>query len=204
MESVIDKTDFFNGWAASYDWLIPSVFYQAVHQRLFSYGQWPDRATVLDVGCGTGKLLNRLATVRPDITGFGIDFSPEMLEQARRKNSHGDRLQFVLGNVKALPFEANQFTGVFCVMSFLHYPEPVLALREMARVLAPQGTLYLADVSPPLWATADTITQGVTPHGVHFYTAQAREALGSSAGLRGDRHDYLLGPVLLTRFTREP
>jgi ubiquinone/menaquinone biosynthesis C-methylase UbiE len=198
----MNKTEFFNRWAPSYDWLLPSVFYQAVHVRLLDYVQLPPAATVLEMGCGTGKLLNRLAQSTPSLIGIGVDLSSGMIEQAKRKTPFGDRLQFIEANVTALPFDGAEFDAVFCSISFLHYPDPDRALREVARVLKPGGQFYLADFTPPHWATSETILRDVSPEGVRFYNAQAREALGERAGLSGDRHVYLLGPVMMSQFTR--
>lgn len=198
----MNKAEFFNRWAPSYDWLLPSVFYQAVHVRMLDYIQLLPAATVLEVGCGTAKLLNRLARTMPSMTGVGVDLSSEMLVQARRKTPCGDRLQFIQADVTALPFEAASFDIAVCSISFLHYPEPELALGEIARVLKQNGKFYLADFTPPKWANAEAITRNISPGGVRFYHAQTREALGAKAGLACDRHVYLLGPVMMSEFTR--
>ena len=63
------KQIFFDRWAPSYDWLFPSVVYQAIHQRLLEYIDLPASANVLDLGCGTGKLLHRLAVNFPTLQG---------------------------------------------------------------------------------------------------------------------------------------
>ena len=198
----MNKTEFFNRWAPNYDWLLPSVFYQAVHVRMLEYVQLPPEATVLEIGCGTGKLLNRLAQLNPSLIGIGVDLSSGMVAQAQRKTSFGDRLQFIEANVTALPFDNAEFDAAFCSISFLHYPDPDRAFAEVARVLKPGSQFYLADFTPPNWATSDTILRTVSPAGVRFYNAQAREALGQQAGLICDRHAYLLGPVMMSQFTR--
>lgn len=84
-----NKRQLFDRWAPLYDLLFPSVFYQAIHQRLLDYVDLPQQAHVLDIGCGTGRLLNRLATKYSDLQGTGLDFSAEMLRQARRTNRQG-------------------------------------------------------------------------------------------------------------------
>jgi len=196
----MDKAAFFDRWAASYDGLFPSVFYQAVHVRLLESIQLSAIASVLELGCGTGKLLNRLADAQSHLTGTGIDFSAGMIEQARQRTPFGDRLQFVPGNVETLPFDSATFDGIFCSISFLHYPHPERVLQEVARVLKQDGHFYLADFAPPRWADSDILMRGMTPGGVRFYSPRARAALGESAGLHCDRHVYLLGPVLLTDY----
>lgn len=198
----MDKADFFDRWAPSYDWLLPSVFYQAVHVRLLDYVQLPASATVLELGCGTGKLLNRIAQSWPKVHGFGIDLSSEMIAQAQAKTQERDRLQFLQADVIELPFEAATFEAAFCAMSFLHYPDPVGALRAIARVLKPGGQFYLADFTPPQWANPSVTLRPISPGGVRFYQDTARAALGQQAGLRCDRHVYLLGPVMMSQFTQ--
>ena len=63
------KQTFFDLWAPSYDWLFPSIVYQAIHKRLLEYVDLSNSANVLDLGCGTGKLLHRLAVNFPTLQG---------------------------------------------------------------------------------------------------------------------------------------
>ncbi|OLP15791.1 SAM-dependent methyltransferase [Leptolyngbya sp. 'hensonii'] len=192
----------FDRWAPRYDWLFPSVFYQAIHQRLLTYVQFSDRPQVLDLGCGTGRLLNRLAAHYPDLQGTGFDLSPEMIRQARRSNRHRPRLIFVQGNGEALPFTEEQFEAVFNTISFLHYPHPERVLTEVRRVLKPEGRFYLADFTPS--CLTQPSFRASLPGNIQFYSPQSREQLGAQAGLRCLGHHYLLGPVLLTLFVPDP
>jgi ubiquinone/menaquinone biosynthesis C-methylase UbiE len=78
-----NKKLIFDSWASSYDWLFPSVFYQAIHKRLLEYVDLPNPANILDLGCGTGRLLQRLATEFHQFRGTGLDLSSNMVRQAR-------------------------------------------------------------------------------------------------------------------------
>jgi ubiquinone/menaquinone biosynthesis C-methylase UbiE len=156
---------------------------------------------VLDLGCGTGRLLNRLAAYSPNLQGTGLDFSSEMLHQARRSNQHHPRLIFVQGNTAALPFADQQFTDVFSTMSFLHYPNPDAVLAEVRRVLQPGGHFYWADFT---WSYQKSEPLRVNlPGNVQFYNAKAREELGQQAQLQCLGHHYLLGLVVLSIFSRD-
>jgi ubiquinone/menaquinone biosynthesis C-methylase UbiE len=194
-----NKKQLFDHWAPSYDWLFPSVFYQAIHKRLLEYVNLPPQANVLDLGCGTGRLLNRLADRFPDLRGTGLDLSSQMLRVARRSNRHHPRLIFIEGKAESLPFADGQFDAVFNTISFLHYPEPKQVFAEVARVLKEGGSFYLADTSIP--NQAELRLQQIIG-GIRFYSQNNRELLGSSCGLKCVAHHYLLGPVLLTIFTK--
>jgi ubiquinone/menaquinone biosynthesis C-methylase UbiE len=194
------KKQLFDLWAPSYDWLFPSVFYQAIHKRLLSYVELPQQSNVLDIGCGTGRLLERLASQFPDLRGTGLDLSDEMLRLARRNNSHRPRLIYIQGKADSLPFADRQFNAVFNTVSFLHYQEPQQVFNEVARVLSPGGRFYLADST--LTNNADTRVTAVTRGQVKFYSPKSRENLGSNAGLLCLNHHYLLSPVLLTIFVK--
>jgi ubiquinone/menaquinone biosynthesis C-methylase UbiE len=198
----LDKQQIFNLWAPAYDSLWTTVFYQAVHQRLLEYVELPDRANILDIGCGTGKLLDRLATEYPKLRGTGLDFSDRMLEQARQRNRYGDRLSFVRGEVSALPFEDKQFDAAFCTISFLHYPDPEAVLAEVERVLRRRGRFYLADYTLPRCLTGSRKLP-ISPDGITLYSQEARSQLGTSAGLHCAGHYYLLGLVMLTVFVKD-
>lgn len=197
-EFTSQKQNFFNSWAPNYDFVFVSVFYQALHRRLLDYLGLPDRSQVLDLGCGTGKLLDRLANHFPDLQGIGVDLSPEMLRQARLANRHRPRLIFVRGNAEDLPCGAGQFDAVFNTISFLHYQHPDRVFAEISRVLKPGGKFYLVDYIP----RSISLTQEVslTPGGARFYSPERRAELGQQAGLTCLEHHSLLDRVYLTIF----
>lgn len=192
-----NKEQFFNRWAPTYDCLLTTSFYQAVHQRLLEFVELPERSQVLDLGCGTGRLLNRLAARFPMILGIGCDLSPAMLKQARQSNQQRPQLIFVRGNAESLPFASGQFDAVFNTISFLHYPHPERVLAEVSRVLKPQGRYYLAD-----WQVGFLNSFPLTADGIRFYTFPQREQLGEAVGLQCLGHYYLLAGVALSIFAK--
>jgi ubiquinone/menaquinone biosynthesis C-methylase UbiE len=196
---ITDKKQLFDRWAPSYDWTFPSFIYQAIHKRLLTKVELPAQANVLDLGCGTGRLLDRLATQFPDLRGTGLDFSPQMLRVARQNNRHHPRLIYLEGNAESLPFAEGQFDAVFNSISFLHYPEPQQVLNEVKRVLSPGGKFYLVDITSKKQASQLIAN---SPARIRFYSQESREQLGNDAGLLCLGHYYLLGPVLLTIFEK--
>ena len=100
---------------------------------------------MLDVGCGTGYLLRRLARLCPGVTDLvGVDPAPAMIEIARTK-SEDRRLQYCSGIVEQLPFRDGAFDLVVSTTSFDHWTDQRAGLAQCARVLIPGGRLLLVD-----------------------------------------------------------
>ena len=106
----------------------------------------PAPQRILDVGCGTGYLLGRLATRVPQAAALsGIDAAPAMVEVARGRAAD-DRLRFLVGTAEQLPWPAETFDLVVSTTSFDHWADQRAGLAECARVLAPGGCLVLTDL----------------------------------------------------------
>ncbi|HWE81970.1 MAG TPA: ubiquinone/menaquinone biosynthesis methyltransferase [Gaiellaceae bacterium] len=98
---------------------------------------------VLDAACGTGDLA--LADLRAGAaTVTGLDFSPRMLERARRKSSAVDWVQ---GDLLALPFADSAFDAVTIGFGVRNVSDLGLGLRELRRVLRPGGRLAILEIT---------------------------------------------------------
>ncbi len=91
---------------------------------------------VLEVGCGTGLLLSRVAAIADE--AVGVDLSPGMLELARQRG-----LEVVEGSATALPFEDASFDTVYSFKVLAHVEPIEAALREAARVVRPGGHVVI-------------------------------------------------------------
>lgn len=98
--------------------------------------------SLLDVGCGTGFLLE-LLSAQKGAQYTGLDLSPEMIKVAEKKMISG--AEFMVGSAEALPFADDSFDVVTCSQSFHHYPHPEKAMVEAWRVLKPGGLYILSD-----------------------------------------------------------
>ena len=99
---------------------------------------------LLDVGCGTGALLYRLACSHPPSQLAGLDPVAEMLAIARRRLPEGIELRE--GWVEQLPYEDAAFDVVISCSMFHYVRRPIAAIREMERGLRPGGQLVI-----PCW-----------------------------------------------------
>jgi len=104
---------------------------------------------VLDVGCGPGSVTLDLAeVVGPDGSVVGVDVAADVVSRARDAAVvRGDaRTRFETADAYDLPFEAGTFDVVHAHQVLQHLDRPVAALREMARVCRPGGTVAVRDV----------------------------------------------------------
>lgn len=96
---------------------------------------------VLEVGCGTGLVLERIAGFAA--RAVGVDLSPGMLEKARERG-----LEVLEGSATALPFEDRTFDVTCSFKVLAHVPDVELALSEMARVTRPGGHVLAEFYNP--------------------------------------------------------
>ena len=99
--------------------------------------------SVLDIGCGTGELLVRLAAKYPAARLAGLDPVPAMLDKARRKLS--DKVELGVGWANDLPWPDASFDLVVSCNMFHYITHPVEAVQEMERVLRPGGKIVITD-----------------------------------------------------------
>ncbi|MFD3509066.1 class I SAM-dependent methyltransferase [Nocardia sp. NPDC058666] len=99
---------------------------------------------VLDIACGPGnftKYLSEYLTRGGFVTG--IDYSAPMLAKAATDNA-SPRVGYVRGDARTLPFADGTFDAVCCFGALYLIPDPLIAAREMIRVLAPGGRIAIS------------------------------------------------------------
>lgn len=97
---------------------------------------------ILDVGCGKGELLGEVAAWYPTAALYGADFSAARLGDAVRRG--GSRVTLVEADIqRSLPFRDAFFDRVFCTNTLEHLKDPERCLREIVRILKPDGRAIL-------------------------------------------------------------
>ena len=120
---------------------VPAIFHQWP-ARLIERSNVAHGNRVLDVGCGTGVLSRELlAAVGSQGAVTGLDLSESMLGVARQ---HAPAARFERGDAADLPFLDDEYDAVFSAFMLMFVPDPVTAVREMQRVLRPEGALVLS------------------------------------------------------------
>jgi demethylmenaquinone methyltransferase / 2-methoxy-6-polyprenyl-1,4-benzoquinol methylase len=134
------------------------------YARLLSFGQDPrwrsflvsrieagPGDTVLDVACGTGAVALELAR-RHGCRVVGIDQSPEMLAEGRRRVDAaglGGRVELREGRAEDLPFGDEAFDGLTFTYLLRYVDDPAAAMRELARVVRPGRKIAMLEFSVP-------------------------------------------------------
>ena len=102
--------------------------------------------SMLDVGCGDGRFLAGIARM-PNCPRrlVGADISARILETARRwAERDGFKVELTRANMERLPFADASFDRVLTVQVIEHLLDPDTGVRELARVLRPEGRLILS------------------------------------------------------------
>src|SRR5215471_19168117 len=103
-------------------------------------------ATVLDIGCGGGRTIQKLAAIAQEGRVYGIDHSEESVAVSRRTNQQSiaaGRVEVRLGDVSHLDFPENMFDLVTAVETHFFWPDLPGDMKEVARVIKPGGKILV-------------------------------------------------------------
>jgi len=142
--------------------------------------------TILDVGCGGGRTVSKLAGLASQGKVCGLDYSDVSVSVARKLNAHWidtGRVEIREGSVSELPFDSETFDLVTAVETHFWWPDLPAAMREILRVLKPGGTLLIiAEVyKGAATKTAQLVERYATRTGMKLLSAEAHREIFASA-----------------------
>lgn len=146
---------------------------EALRQYVFGRLQWDASARLLEVGCGTGAILERMHT-----SVYGLDLRLGSLQVAQ---VNAPTSLLTCGDAVALPYADNRFDAVFCHFLLLWLPDPQAALAEMMRVTRPNGHI-IAFAEPDYTQRVDKPI-ALAPLGV--WQRDALQTQGADVGIGG-------------------
>jgi len=127
---------------------------------------------VLDVACGTGVVTRRAAQrVGPTGQVTGLDLNPGMIEVATSVTPSDLSIDWIEADAQEMPLEDSTYDVALCQMGLQFVPNPPAALREMHRVLVPDGRVHLnvPGPTPRLFAImAEAIARHIERDGATF------------------------------------
>jgi ubiquinone/menaquinone biosynthesis C-methylase UbiE len=200
------ETERFNHWSQTYEQHLGQFFLfdpvqRKVLQQVAAIIGNAEPLCILDVGCGTGRLLRKAATRWPKARLVGVDLAEGMIEIARCMTPGAE---FVVSGAETLPLPDESVDAAISTISFHHWQDQTAGLRNVVRVLRPGGVFCLADIVLPVWFTrfyrvVNPIALAHTYQHFRETTSATMAGLFTNAGLRVvSQHRIRAGFVLVT------
>lgn len=159
------------------------------HARLVDWGlshiDLHAEDTVLDIGCGGGNTLARMAERVTEGHLVGIDYAETSVEASRAFNApliEAGRMEILHGSVEHLPFADEHFDAVVTVESFYFWPNPEECLKEVARVVKKGGMFLLLAEIYERDDLAESIREKIAGYALTNPTPEEFERLFRAAG----------------------
>ena len=142
---------FFNNTANEYDSYRNRVYLKKsikkIEKILIKFNLL-NKERILDLGVGTGSLLNYLIKNYNYKTIYGIDISEEMIKISRKKIQNGI---LKVSSAEEIPFDENFFDLLICIDVLEHVKDPIKVIQEITRVLK-NGGIAILSTPNPFWA----------------------------------------------------
>jgi Methylase involved in ubiquinone/menaquinone biosynthesis len=132
--------------ANTYDTSLEGKYTEIFKQKMLELCDVKEGDKVLDVGCGNGKLIDKISH-KAKIKAYGIDISPNMIKEC--KSQYPD-IEFAVTSGEKLPFDDGSFdiVTICCVLHHLHNPSKFF--EEAKRVLVKDGIIIVGEPCYPL------------------------------------------------------
>jgi ubiquinone/menaquinone biosynthesis C-methylase UbiE len=189
--SVVNDVESFNRWSKTYEdsWM-QRLYFDRIHYRVLSFAEaGTSPGCIVDVGCGTGRLLRKARKRWPHSQLMGVDPAEGMVKKARVLMPDS---VFIMSPAESIPVPDASVDLVFSTTSFHHWQDQLQGVREIRRILRPGGQFILSDMAVPRFLLK------FMHHG-QFRTPEEVRALFEQAGLEvKTQQRSLLGRSLVT------
>jgi len=173
---------------------LQKLFFDRIHQAALD--MLPNDfipANILDIGCGTGRLLRKVSACWPSARLTGVDPAEGMIREARNLTPEAT---FYVSSAESLPLPDASADLVMSTMSFHHWQNQAQGVCQMARVLHPGGYVILADLLTPFGLSK------IFPHGRQASPAAVIDMFGE-AGLKVQSQRYSIHLFLLVTLGKQ-
>lgn len=178
----------------------PSFIRRIEWRKMFEWLYPKEGEKILDAACGGGELSLKLAERGCKV--YGIDISEDAISSAKRLSKRAKiTCEFEVGSVEHLPYPNGYFDKIICSSALEHFRDDLKALKEMNRVLKPNGKLVL---------TTDSFTYPINNEleekhrkiafVVNYYTREKLKERFDISGFEMCRSEYLLNSHITSFF----
>jgi ubiquinone/menaquinone biosynthesis C-methylase UbiE len=143
-----------------------------MYEMTLNFLQMKKEDAILEIGMGNGHFVRELIAKEPSIYYTGVDLSDVMVEAARREN---EGITFHCAAAEKMPVEDASFNKVFGINVLYFWDQPAVTLREIHRILKPEGELILAIRSKATMELLPFIDSGFTLYDIETATKLLEE-----------------------------
>jgi ubiquinone/menaquinone biosynthesis C-methylase UbiE len=140
----MNSNSYFNEVANQWDTMRSGFFSEIVREKAYNMVKIEQGKTAADIGAGTGFITEGLA--HKGLNVIAVDFSEEMLNQMKEKFKCYNNIDYRQGESENIPIETDTIDYAMANMYLHHVESPSVAIREMARIIKPGGSLILTDL----------------------------------------------------------
>jgi ubiquinone/menaquinone biosynthesis C-methylase UbiE len=140
----LDSKIYFERVANQWDTMRRDFFSEAVREKAYRLAAVESGQLAADIGAGTGFITEGL--LQRGLKVIAIDRSHDMLDQMREKFKDSEDVDYRQGEAENLPIDNDTVDYTMANMYLHHVDDPLVAIKEMVRIIKPSGKLVLTDL----------------------------------------------------------
>ena len=140
----MSSKEYFKEVAGEWEVMSRDFFSETVREKAYEMADIKEGKKAADIGAGTGFISEGL--LEHGLTVVAIDQSNEMLDVMKQKFKSTNNIEYKIGVAEELPIESSSLDYAFANMFLHHVDIPLLAIKEMVRILKPGGKIVITDL----------------------------------------------------------